>query len=313
VLVFATEGGLVKRTELKEFSNPRAGGIIAAGVKDGDRILDVLLSDSRAELLLLTRDGRAIRFDEREVSTMGRTAQGVKGIDLRGDDRLVGIVPIRRDARILAVTEQGWGKRTPVGEFPLQKRGGLGTLASPVSTDAGPVVAALEVVDGDEVSLVTAGGVVDRVEATAVPIQGRRTRGSRLVKVAKGDRVVEVTRSLAVDRDGDGGDPEPGPGGGPDGGPDGGSDAGSPGQPGEVLDSLAGVQGGDDAEGEAGAGPEVQVAGGDASMPAGAAAPAAPAAAAEASEALPSRRPERSRPAAGAPAEEEDQPDLFGG
>jgi len=309
VLVFATEGGLVKRTELKEFSNPRAGGIIAAGVKDGDRILDVLLSDSRAELLLLTCDGRAIRFDEREVSTMGRTAQGVKGIDLRGDDRLVGIVPIRRDARILAVTEQGWGKRTPVGEFPLQKRGGLGTLASPVSTDAGPVVAAMEVVDGDEVSLVTAGGVVDRVEATAVPIQGRRTRGSRLVKVAKGDRVVEVTRSLAVDRDGDGGDPEPGLEGGSGGGPD----AGSAGQPGEVLDALAGVQGGDDAEGEAGAGPEVEVAVGDASMPAEAATPPQAAAATEPSEALPSRRPEQSRPAAGAPDEEEDQPDLFGG
>ncbi len=197
VLVFASAGGLVKRTELSEFSNPRAGGIIGAGVREGDRLLDVTLSDHRAELLLLTREGRAIRFDEREVSTMGRTAQGVKGIDLRGDDAVVGIVPIRRDARILSVTERGWGKRTPLDEFPLQKRGGLGTLVSPASADAGPVVAALEVVEGEEVSLITAGGVVTRVPVATIPLQGRRTRGSRLVKVTAGDRITEVTRSVS--------------------------------------------------------------------------------------------------------------------
>jgi DNA gyrase subunit A len=97
-------------------------------VKDGDRMLDVVLSDGRAELMLLTRDGRAIRFDEKEVSTMGRTARGVKGIDLRGDDRVVGIVPIRSDARILSVTEQGWGKRTPLASSRF--RSGAGSARS---------------------------------------------------------------------------------------------------------------------------------------------------------------------------------------
>ncbi len=208
VLVFVSEGGLVKRTALSEFSNPRAGGIIAAGVAEGDRILDVVLSDHRAELMLLTREGRAIRFEEKEVSTMGRTARGVKGIDLKGADRLVGVVPIRRDARILTVTELGWGKQTPLSEFPLQKRGGLGTMASPVSADAGPIVAALEVVDADEVSLVTAGGVVTRVAAQEAPVQGRRTRGSRLVKLAAGDRIVEVTRSLTEQTSGVGEAPQ---------------------------------------------------------------------------------------------------------
>ena len=279
VLIFATEGGLVKRTELKEFSNPRAGGIIGAGVREGDRILDVILSDSRAELLLLTRAGRAIRFDEREVSTMGRTAQGVKGIDLRGDDGVVGIVPIRRDARILAVTERGWGKRTPLDEFPLQKRGGLGTLASPASADAGQVVAALEVVDGDEVSLVSAAGVVTRVEATDVPIQGRRTRGSRLVKVDAGDRVVEVTRSLAEDR-------------------------------GEVPDP----EGAGEAEGEVEAEVEVEAeaeAATDATAAEGATDATGTTDATEAGEG--DERGESGGDAGGAPASGADQPDLFGG
>jgi DNA gyrase subunit A len=225
VLVFVSEGGLVKRTALTEFSNPRAGGIIAAGVAEGDRILDVVLSDHRAELMLLTGAGRAIRFEEKDVSTMGRTARGVKGIDLKGTDRIVGVVPIRRDARILTVTELGWGKQTPVSEFPLQKRGGLGTMAAPVSADAGPIIAALEVVDADEVSLVSAGGVVTRVAAREAPVQGRRTRGTRLVKVTAGDRIVEVTRSLTEGTAGVGEEP---PGGEIPSAQDPGEDPGAP-------------------------------------------------------------------------------------
>jgi DNA gyrase subunit A len=289
VLVFVSEGGLVKRTDLAEFSNPRAGGIIAAGVNEGDRILDVILSDGRAELMLLTREGRAIRFEEKDVSTMGRTARGVKGIDLKGDDRLVGVVPIRREARILSVTEQGWGKRTPLAEFPLQKRGGLGTLASPVSADAGRVVAALEVVDGDEVSLVSAGGQVTRVPAVDAPVQGRRTRGIRLVKVAGGDRIVEVTRSLtegtaAVDDPGGGDDPDAG-------NPDGANADGAANDP------------PDDATGAGSEGPSGAAGAEAAETPASLADPADPAA-----QAAPS-----TPPSSGDPPDPEGQPDLFGG
>ena len=200
MVVFLSRGGLVKRTPLEEFSNPRSGGIIAAGVKDDDQILDVVLSDGRAELMLLTRHGRAIRFPEKEVSVVGRTAQGVKGINLRDDDQVVGMIPVRRDAFVLTVNEEGWGKRTALSEFPLQKRGGLGTLAVP-SGDADPLVGALEVVSGDEVTLITSGGQVERIEAREVPEQGRRTRGSRLMRVPGDDRVVEVTRSIGTEAD----------------------------------------------------------------------------------------------------------------
>jgi DNA gyrase subunit A len=194
VLVFLTRQGMVKRTSLSEFSNPRSGGVKAAGVRKGDAVLDVALSDGTAEMMLLSRGGRAIRFPEDEVGVMGRTAQGVKGMSLRGDDEVVGMLLIRRDATVLTVGEDGLGKRTPVSEFPLQKRGGLGTLAGP-SGGASPIVAALEVLEAEEVMIVTAGGQVVRAAADSVPVQGRRTQGRRLATIAKGDRVVEVTRA----------------------------------------------------------------------------------------------------------------------
>jgi DNA gyrase subunit A len=210
-VVFLSENGIMKRTELTEFSNPRAGGIIAAGVKEGDRILDAALSDGTAEIMLLTRDGRAIRFPETDISVMGRTAQGVKGIDLRGDDRVVGMLLIRREAGVLTVSEDGTAKRTSVAEFPLQKRGGLGTLATPSSGSPRPLVAALEVLEGDHVMLVTAGGQVVRVAASDVPSQGRRAQGRRVIKVPAGDRVVEVTRAVGEKRERPGHQEDPPP------------------------------------------------------------------------------------------------------
>ena len=207
-LVFLTRQGLVKRTFLSEFSNPRSGGVKAAGLKEDDTVLEVAISDGTAEMILLSRDGRAIRFAEEDVSVFGRTAQGVKGMGLRGDDEVVGMLMIRRDATVLMVSQDGYGKRTPVSEFPLQKRGGLGTMA--VSGDGTAIVGALEVVDADEVMLISAGGQVSRIAATAVPIQGRRTQGKRVVNVAVGDRLVEVTRAEAADERPGGGEPQGG-------------------------------------------------------------------------------------------------------
>ena len=201
-LVFVSGDGVIKRTPLAEFANARAGGVKAAGVKKGDRILDVALSDGSAEVMLLSRAGRAIRFPEEDVSVVGRTAQGVKGMGLRDDDEVVGMILIRRDAAVLTVSEDGMGKRTPVDEFPLQQRGGLGTLAVPSGEKVSPIVCALEVLDSDDLVIVTATGKVTRASAGSVPVQGRRTQGRKLAVIAKGDRVVEVTRA-----EGEGGSP----------------------------------------------------------------------------------------------------------
>jgi DNA gyrase subunit A len=204
-LLFVSRKGVVKRTPLSDFSNPRSGGVKAAGVKKGDGILDVALSDGTAEVMLLARGGRAIRFPEDQISLVGRTAQGVKGMALKGNDEVAGMLLIRRDSNVLSVSEDGLAKRTPVSEFPLQNRGGMGTLAAPAGT-ASPIVAALEVLEADEVMIVTAGGRVLRAAADSVPVQGRRTQGKRLVPVERGDRVVEVTRA-----EGRGGGPARGP------------------------------------------------------------------------------------------------------
>ena len=216
VIIFLSRNGQVKRTPLAEFSNPRAGGIIAAGVKEGDEVLEVVMSGGDAELMILTRDGRAIRFPEAEVPLVGRAAQGVRGVELAGEDEVVGMVVIRREAHVLTVTEDGAGRRTPVSEFPLQKRGGLGTLAVPAGKTAQVVVGAMEVVDVDEVMLVSASGLVTRVAAARIPVQGRRTGGRRLVQLAEGDRVVEVTRAAAGSGGPEGAGDEPVGAGAPD-------------------------------------------------------------------------------------------------
>jgi DNA gyrase subunit A len=212
VLVFLSEGGQVKRTALEDFSNPRSTGLIAAGVQDGDRILDVVLSDGEAEIMLLSRDGRAIRFNEKDVPVQGRTARGVKGMSLGKDGSVVGMLLIRREAGVLTVSEDGLGKRTPASEFPLQKRGGQGTLVGSGGWRT-PIVAALEVTEGDEVMAISAGGAVTRVPASDIPLQGRRTTGKRVVAVKKGDRIVKVTRSAgarAARKGPSGGDPSVG-------------------------------------------------------------------------------------------------------
>ena len=235
-VVFVTEQGMIKRTRLDEFSNPRAGGVIGAGVKKGDRIIDVQISEGDSEIMLLTRQGRAIRFLEGEVSVMGRTARGVKGIGLRDGDAVVGALLIRREATVLTITEDGWGKRTDAAEYPLQKRGGLGTLSGSSGVHGGTLVCALEVVEEDEVMLVADSGQVTRVAAEDVSVLGRRTRGNRLVGLAKGQRLVEVTRSQG------GRKPDEGSGGAQDaeqGVPDG---TGEP-VPGGTMEAVSGGTG----------------------------------------------------------------------
>ncbi len=206
-LLFLTAGGTVKRTALDQFANIRSGGINAIKLQERDRLLDVQLSDGSKDVVLVTRNGRAIRFSESEVPLMGRPAVGVVGIKLRPADRVVGMVVVRRDATLCTVTTQGYAKRTPVSEYPVQRRGGQGNLTLDVNDKSGQLVAAKELLRGDELMVVTAGGAATRVAADAVPEQGRTTQGKRIIALPEGDRVVEVAR-VAKERggpDGDGG------------------------------------------------------------------------------------------------------------
>jgi DNA gyrase subunit A len=194
LLLFLTSGGTVKRTTLDQYSNIRSGGIAAIRVQDGDRLLDVQVSEGMNDIVLVTEQGRAIRFPEADVPTMGRVAQGVKGIQLREKDGVVGMVVVRREGALCTVTENGYAKRTPVSDYPAQKRGGIGTITLDVSNRTGAIVAAKELLDGDELMVITAAGTALRVSGADVPVQGRATQGKRVVSIGAGDRVVEVSR-----------------------------------------------------------------------------------------------------------------------
>jgi DNA gyrase subunit A len=217
--LFLTAGGAVKRTSTDQFANIRAGGIIAISLREGDRLLDVQISDGSGDVVLVTRQGRAIRFPEDDAPLLGRATQGVRGIQLREDDGVVGMVAVRRDATLCTVTEQGYAKRSPIAEYPVQKRGGLGATTLSVTERTGPLVAAKELLPGDELMVITASGSASRVSASAVPVQGRATQGKAVLRLGEGDRIVEVAR-VAQDRGDDGasGNGAPPP---PDGGEDG--------------------------------------------------------------------------------------------
>jgi DNA gyrase subunit A len=199
-LLFLTAGGTIKRTTLDQFAHIRAGGIAAIKLIPSDRLLDVQLSDGNNDIVLVTREGRAIRFHESEVPTMGRATQGVVGIKMKGGDRVVGMVVVRREATLCTVTSQGYAKRTPVTDYPVQKRGGLGTLTLEISTKVGKLVAAKELLPGDELMIITASGGGSRVPAAAIPEQGRTTQGKQVIAPKRGDRVAEVAR-VAKERD----------------------------------------------------------------------------------------------------------------
>jgi DNA gyrase subunit A len=181
LLVFATAGGTVKRTRLDEFSRPRAGGIAAIQVADGDELLSVALSDGQADLVLASSAGRAIVFPEADVSVMGRAAQGVRGMKLARGERLVGAFPARRDSVLGLVTRGGFAKRVPVAELATQRRDGLGAVVVPLDGQTGPVVGALDWAEGVDLLAAAAGGAAVRLRAADVPPDDRGAPGVPLL------------------------------------------------------------------------------------------------------------------------------------
>ena len=191
-VVMATKQGVIKKTPLEAYSNPRAGGIIALGLGDGDRLIAAHLSNGRQQILLATRRGQSIRFDEEEVRPMGRSATGVRGIRLRQDDELISMEIVDPDSTvdILAVTEKGFGKRTPLNDYRTQGRGGSGTIAIKTTGKNGPVVSTLKVDADDDVMIVSASGMIVRLKTRDIRRSGRSTQGVRLIDLAEGDRVM---------------------------------------------------------------------------------------------------------------------------
>jgi len=194
-LVMATRKGVIKKVPLSAFSNPRRAGIRAVDLLPGDKLIEASLTDGTNDVVLATRNGRAVRFNEMRLRPMGRTARGVRGITLGGaEDRVVGMVVVKRAATLLTVTENGFGKRSDIAAYRLTSRGGKGVINVRVTEKNGPVVAIREVAVDDQVMLITSQGLVIRVPVKDLQVRGRATQGVRLINVTEGYKVTDVAR-----------------------------------------------------------------------------------------------------------------------
>ena len=193
-VVMGTRHGVVKKTDLRAFSNPRAGGIMAMGVEDGDAVIAAQLSDGGNDVFLGTRDGMAIRFHESDVRPMGRSAYGVRGITLRPGDEVVAMEVVRPGGVLLTVTEEGYGKRTVLDEYRVQSRGGVGIINIQTTERNGRVAGIACVAETDEVMLVTQNGQILRMGVGDTRTIGRATQGVRFIEIEPDDRVVSIAR-----------------------------------------------------------------------------------------------------------------------
>jgi len=200
-LLFATKDGVVKKTRLSEFGNPRSVGIRAINVEKGDELIDVQVTDGKNDIVLATGHGMSIRFHEKDVRDMGRTATGVKGIALEKKDRVIDLVVVRRKSTLLAVTEKGMGKRSELDEYRVQHRGGRGIITLKRADKTGEVVALKEVLPDDELMMITKKGIMIRVPVEGIRISGRNTQGVKIMNLAPGDLVVDVARVVKEDEE----------------------------------------------------------------------------------------------------------------
>ena len=201
-LLFCTKDGVVKKTPLSAYGNVRAMGIYAIKFREGDELIDVRITDGGNEVVLATRLGKAIRFNESDVRPMGRHTEGVMGIRLGKSDEVVGMVVVRRaDETLLTATEHGMAKRSEIADYRFQQRGGLGVINLKLSKKTGKVVAVRAVTDEDQLMVITRNGVVNRQPVSDMRVIGRATQGVRLVNLDDGDAVVDVARVVGDDED----------------------------------------------------------------------------------------------------------------
>ena len=203
-VIMATKNGTVKKTPLPEYSRPR-NGIIALNLNDGDELIGVDITDGEQEIMLFSDAGKVVRFKEDQVRSMGRTATGVRGIRLEDGQRVVSLIVPRTyeeaEAAILTVTENGYGKRTPVGDYPTKSRATKGVVSIKVSERNGTVVGAMEVIDGNEIMLISNKGTLVRTRVNEVSTVGRNTQGVRLIRTGDDEQVVGLQRIDEIDED----------------------------------------------------------------------------------------------------------------
>jgi len=205
-IFFSTQNGTVKKTELSDFSNVRKGGIIAIKIVEGDDLIDVKLTSGHNEVILITRKGLSIRFNEENVRSMGRATTGVRGINLTKGDEVVSMAIVEEDHTLLVAGENGIGKRTPFDDYRVQSRGGKGIITMKTTDKTGGVVGALSVRDSDEMMLITFKGQMVRTRVHDVRECGRNTQGVKLIELSAGDKLQAIAPVIDEDKPAETGD-----------------------------------------------------------------------------------------------------------
>ncbi len=200
-LIMATKDGHVKKTDLMQYDNIRKGGLLAVTLRENDELIDVRLTDGEKDIILVTRNGMSIRFQETDVRPLGRVSQGVIGIHLEENDYVIGMATSRPDATLLVVTENGFGKRTELDEYKTQIRAGKGILTYRVTERTGAVVGVKLVNETDDIMLISSDGTIIRTEVCGISILGRATQGVTLMRTSDGNRVVSIARIEAEEDD----------------------------------------------------------------------------------------------------------------
>ncbi len=195
-IVMTTEQGTVKKTVLSAYSNIRRGGILAINLAGNDRLVEAKLSEGNNDIIIGTRDGMAIRFNEKDVRDMGRTATGVRGINLGKGDVVIGMIVVRNATTLMVVTEKGFGKRSEIEDYRLTKRGGKGVITVKTSDRNGKLIAMKEVNDADELVIITTGGMVLRQSVSELRVMGRNTQGVRLIRMKEGEDIADIARVI---------------------------------------------------------------------------------------------------------------------
>jgi DNA gyrase subunit A len=193
-LVMVTEKGTIKKTVLSAYGNVRKGGINAINIASGDKLISVRMTDGSNDIVIGSKNGMAIRFHEKDVRDMGRVATGVRGINLSKGDIVVGLLVIKRNDNILVVTEKGYGKRSDINDYRITHRGGKGVITVKTSEKVGKMIAMMEVVDGDELVIISTQGMVIRQSIKEIRVMGRNTQGVRVIRLNEGDTIADIAK-----------------------------------------------------------------------------------------------------------------------
>jgi len=204
-IIMATRQGVVKKTPLSEYGNPRKVGIIAINIRADDELIEAKITEGQDDIILGTSGGQAIRFPENKVRPMGRSATGVIGVKLRPKDFVVGMVVVKREGTLLVASEKGYGKRSPIQDYRITNRGGVGIITLKVNDKIGSMIAIMEVVDQDDLMIVTASGMVIRQPVEQIRAIGRATQGVRLIRIDESDKIADIAKLVKSVEDEEGG------------------------------------------------------------------------------------------------------------